>query len=65
MRRFKMSPLHHIHCPHTRVKVKKAYYKWCLVAAALVIWLAHMFVPSYEMHAAFLTNVLFALDPTA
>lgn len=61
-----MSNLHpRIACPHVRVKVKKSYYKAILIGGALFIWMAHMFVPAYEMHAAFLTNVLFALDPTA
>jgi len=62
MKGFKLSK---IHCPPIRkVKIKRHYYRTILIISAIGIWAVHEYNPHYEMHAAFLTNLLFALDPT-
>lgn len=64
MKGFKISPLHRnfkmpvIH----KVKLKKRYYRTILIVSAGAIWIVHEYHPHYEMHAAFLTNLLFAIE---
>lgn len=62
MKGFKFSPIHLP--PVHRVKVKRTHYRVILVTMSVVIWVCHEVSPGYEMHMVFLTNVLFALDPT-
>lgn len=62
MKGFNMSDLH-FH-PIKKVEVKRKHYRLVLVLSAGGIWIAHEFSPGHEMHVAFLTNLLFALDPT-
>lgn len=51
--------------PVKKVQVKKSHYRVVLVCTAAGIWVAHEYHPDYEMHVAFLCNLLFAVDPTA
>lgn len=54
-----------LHLPHIeKVKVRKRHYRIVLICAAGGIWAVHEWHPHYEMHIAFLTNLLFALDPS-
>lgn len=55
----------HLHCPKRKLQIKKRYYRAMLVAVSAAIWWAHEYMPHYEMHVAFLTNLMFAVDPTA
>lgn len=54
-----------LHCPVHKMKVKRSYYRLCLLLISATIWAVHHHAPDYEMHVVFLTNAMFALDPTA
>lgn len=62
MKDWHMSTLHLP--PIHKVEVKRKHYRFILIIAAGGIWIGHEYAPGYEMHIAFLTNCLFALDPT-
>lgn len=62
MKGFKISPIHLP--PVHKIKVKRTHYRLILICAAGGVWICHELSPGYEMHVAFLTNALFALDPT-
>lgn len=53
----------HLH-PIKKIEVKRKHYRVILVVCAGGIWLTHEYFPDHEMHVAFLTNLLFAFDPT-
>lgn len=54
-----------IHLPPVKkVQVKRRHYRLILICTSAGIWAAHEWAPEHEMHVAFLTNLLFAVDPT-
>lgn len=61
MRGFKVSPLY---CRVRRVKIKRHYYRGCLLIVSIAIYVVHIHAPDYEVHVALLANILFAVDPT-
>lgn len=63
MKGFKMSTLHLP--PIKKVQVKRRHYRVLLICCSAGIWVVHEYDPHHEMHVAFLTNLLFAIDPTA
>lgn len=62
MKGFKLSPIHLP--PIKKIKVKRAHYRMVLVLSSGAILVCAVYAPEHEMHVAFATNLLFALDPT-
>lgn len=61
MQSFKMSPYF---CRVRKVKIKRHYYRGCLIIVSVAIYVVHIHAPDYEVHVALLANILFAVDPT-